>query len=113
MIFWIDAQLPPSLAPWLSENFGVEAQSLRFLGLHGAEDADIVQRARAAGDIVLISKDSDFIEFILRQDAPPRLVWVTCGNLTDRRLRGVFGRVFPEALQHLQAGETIVEIGDA
>ena len=47
MIFWVDAQLPPSLAPWLTERFGVQAQSMRFLGLQAAEDADIFERARA------------------------------------------------------------------
>jgi predicted nuclease of predicted toxin-antitoxin system len=52
VIFWVDAQLPPSLAPWLTERFGVKAQSMRFLGLQAAEDADIFERARAAGDIV-------------------------------------------------------------
>lgn len=51
--------------------------------------------------------------FWIDAQLPPRLIWVTCGNLTNRRLREVFGRVFPEALQHLQAGEAIVEIGDA
>lgn len=61
MIFWIDAQLPPSLAPWLSEGFAVEAQSLRSLGLQAAGDADIFQRARAEGDCVLISKDTTTI----------------------------------------------------
>jgi len=113
VIFWIDAQLPPGLAPWLCERFVVDAQSLRFLGLHGAEDAAVFAHAKAVGDVVLISKDSDFVDLILRQGAPPRLLWVTCGNLTNRRLREVFADAFPSALQHLQAGKSIVEIGDA
>ena len=31
MIVWIDAQLSPALAPWLVEQFGVEALSVRYL----------------------------------------------------------------------------------
>ena len=31
MIYWIDAQLPPQLANWLSETFKVEAYALRDL----------------------------------------------------------------------------------
>lgn len=58
MIFWVDAQLPPNLAPWLTQAFGVEAYSLRYIGLHTAEDGDIFDRARRAGDVVLISKES-------------------------------------------------------
>lgn len=113
MIFWIDAQLPPGLAPWLTEQFGVEAQSLRFLGLHQAEDSAIFYRARDADNVVIVIKDSDFMELILRHGAPPRLIWVTCGNLTNRRLRDVFSRLFAEACLLLEAGESVVELGDA
>lgn len=31
MNFWVDAQLPPMLAEWLSKGFGVDAHSLRVL----------------------------------------------------------------------------------
>jgi predicted nuclease of predicted toxin-antitoxin system len=113
VIFWIDAQLPPGLAPWLTKTFGVEAKSLRFLGLQYAEDPEIYNCARAAGEVVLISKDSDFVELVAQQGPPPRLLWVTCGNLTNRRLRAVFTRVFADARASLEAGEVIVELGDA
>ncbi|MBK1633383.1 hypothetical protein CKO31_22045 [Thiohalocapsa halophila] len=99
MIFWIDAQLPPGLAPWLTDRFGVEAKSLRFLGLQDAEDLESFDSARAVRDVVPISKDSDFVELVSQQGPPPRLLWVTCGNLTNRRLRTVFSRVFADA-QH-------------
>jgi predicted nuclease of predicted toxin-antitoxin system len=113
MIFWVDAQLPPSLAPWLTEMFGASAQSMRLLGLRDAEDLQIFEAAKQAGDTVIISKDSDFIELIVQRGVPPRLLWVTCGNLTNRRLREVFLKLFPEALRLLTNGESIVEIGDA
>ena len=51
VILWIDAQLPPSLAPWLTETFGVQAQSMRFLGLRDADDVQIFELARQAGDV--------------------------------------------------------------
>ena len=113
MIFWVDAQLPPSFARWLTQAFGVEAYSLRYIGLHTAEDGDTFDRARRAGDVVLISKDSDFIELIEQRGTPPRMLWVTCGNLTNRRLREVFGSLFIDAIALLEAGEQIVELGDA
>jgi len=113
MIFWVDAQLPPSLAPWLADTFGVEACSIRFLGLRDAEDGQIFDLARAGDDVVLISKDSDFIELIAQRGTPPRLLWVTCGNVTNRRLREVFECLFRDAVALLQAGEAIVELGDA
>lgn len=46
MIYWIDAQLPPQLASWLSLTFNVEAYALRDQQLRDAEDEQIFQRAR-------------------------------------------------------------------
>jgi len=37
VIFWIDAQLPPQLASWLSQTFKVEAYALRDLQLRDAK----------------------------------------------------------------------------
>jgi predicted nuclease of predicted toxin-antitoxin system len=76
VIFWIDAQLPPSFAPWLTETFNVQAQSLKFLGLRNAEDETIFEAARQQ-QVVIVSKDSDFVELVLRFNTPPQILWVT------------------------------------
>ena len=111
MIFWVDAQLPPNLADWLRWTFKVEAYALRELGLRDADDLEIFKRAQQEG-IVLISKDSDFVELLLRQQPPPQLLWVTCGNTTNQRLQELFNEVFPQALQLLVAGHVVVELED-
>jgi predicted nuclease of predicted toxin-antitoxin system len=51
VILWIDAQLSPALAPWLSERFGVQAFSAKYLGHRDAEDAEIFRAAREAGAV--------------------------------------------------------------
>lgn len=56
MTFWIDAQLPPQLAVWLAQHFGVHAVAVRELGLRDAPDREIFAAARDA-DAVLVSKD--------------------------------------------------------
>jgi len=109
--FWLDAQLPPDLAAWLSRAFQVEAHSLQDLGLRDAEDQVVFEKARASA-AVLISKDSDFVELVSRHGPPPRLLWVTCGNVTNARLREVFTAVFGTACALLHEGRAIVEIGD-
>jgi hypothetical protein len=73
-IYWVDAQLPPQLANWVGQTFQVEAYALRDLHLRDAEDGEIFQQARQKG-IVIISKDSDFVEMILRLGTPPQLLW--------------------------------------
>lgn len=99
------------MASWLSQTFKVEGYALRDLQLRDAEDERIFQKARQQG-IVLISKDSDFVEMVLRLGTPPQLLWVTCGNVTNRRLQNLLTQVFPRALELLVSGEAIVEIAD-
>ncbi len=86
MIFWIDAQLPPKLAQWLRLDHGLDAFAVRDLGLRDAEDAEIFAAARAIG-AVLISKDADFVALVEKLGVPPELLRVTCGNVSNRRLR--------------------------
>lgn len=112
MIFWLDAQLPPQLAPWLCERFGVEAVALRDIGLRDASDQRIFDAARAAG-VVLVSKDIDFVDLVQRLGAPPQLLWVTCGNVTNARLKTVFEATFAAARDLLADGRPVVEIADA
>lgn len=110
MKFWVDAQLPPALAQWLTEQYGVEAHALCDLGMRDAADAEIFAAARQVG-IVVVSKDSDFVDLVSRHGVPPQLLWVTCGNVTNRRLQAVFDKTFAEATVALRAGQPIVEIG--
>ena len=63
MILWVDAQLSPYLAAWITESLGIEARSVSDLGLLRANDRHIFQAAREAGAI-LITKDSDFLSLI-------------------------------------------------
>lgn len=109
LVYWIDAQLPPSLSPWLTATFGVEAYSVAYLGYREAEDEVIFQAARAAGAVV-ISKDADFLERLVRLGPPPQLLYVTCGNTSKARLVEILNRNFEQAHQMLLSGEPVVEI---
>ena len=108
--FWLDAQLPPQLAPWLTVTFGVSAFSAAFLGYRDAPDEVIFQAARDAG-AVIVSKDSDFLDRVQRLGPPPHLLYVTSGNSTTRHLKEVLLKTFPEICRLLLAGESIVELG--
>ncbi|EDZ93355.1 conserved hypothetical protein [Limnospira maxima CS-328] len=109
MKIWVDAQLPPTLANWLTETFGLEASALRDLGLRDAQDIEILAAARAE-NVVIITKDSDFIDLVCRLGTPPQILWLTCGNVTNRNLRQLLIATLPNALEQLQQGEMIVEI---
>ncbi len=109
MKIWVDAQLPPTLAIWLTKTFGLEARALRDLGLRDAQDIEIFAAARAE-NVVIITKDSDFIDLVCRLGTPPQILWLTCGNVTNRNLRQLLIATLPKALEQLQQGEMIVEI---
>ena len=111
MIFWLDAQLSPQFAPWLAQRFNVTAYAVRDLGLRDATDREIFDAARTAG-VVVITKDRDFPDLLTRLGAPPQVIWVTCGNTSNARMRRIFEALFPQALLLLQGGDTLVEITD-
>ena len=111
MILWLDAQLPPSAAAWITATFGIAAHAVRDLGLRDAKDPPIFQAARAAGAVVR-TKDSDFVEMLQRLGPPPKVLWVTCGNTSNARLRDILSQALPAAVARLEGGESLVEIGD-
>lgn len=53
MKIWLDAQLSPTLAEWISGNFDVKCQALRDLGLRDAEDNKIFEEALQKNAIVM------------------------------------------------------------
>jgi predicted nuclease of predicted toxin-antitoxin system len=110
--FWVDAQLPPKLAAWLAAEFEVEAVSLRDLGLRDAEDAEIFEKAKLSS-VVIISKDSDFVDMVSRYGTPPQLLWVTCGNVTNHRLQEVFRNAGGAAINCSKSGRQLLKFVEA
>lgn len=112
MLVWTDAQLSPAVARWLHAKFGVTAVPIRDIGLHAAEDSAIFVAARDAG-AVLMTKDSDFVDLVVRRGAPPQVLWVTCGNTTNAVLQQILQRAWPRIVALIANGEPLVEISDA
>ena len=109
MRLWIDAQLPPTLANWIKAQCNVDACNLDVIGLRGADDVEIFEALRRPGEVIL-SKDDDFVDLVTRLGTPPQLLWVTCGNVTNRSLRVILNRSLDGALALLANGEPVVEL---
>ena len=60
MRIWVDAQMSPAIATWISSNYVVSAVAIRDLGLRDAEDKEIFDAARQEKAVVM-TKDSDFV----------------------------------------------------
>ena len=109
MAIWIDAQISPAIAAWISSNFAVNAVAIRDLGLRDAEDKEIFEAARRENATVM-TKDSDFVLLLDRLGAPPQVIWVTCGNTSNARLKEILTNTLSKALELLESGEELVEI---
>jgi predicted nuclease of predicted toxin-antitoxin system len=110
MIIWLDAQLPPQLAVWIRAKFLIDATAIRDLGLRDAKDSVIFEAARKA-NAVLLSKDADFLEMVLRNGPPPKLMLLNCGNVSNLAMQLLLEARLGEAMRLLDQGESIVEIG--
>ena len=106
MRFLIDAQLPPALVGWLRDR-GHQAEHVVDLDMVGASDAAIADRAEATA-AVLVSKDEDFLTLRL----PDRfaLLWLRCGNATNRALFAWLEPRWQEIERLLASGERFVEV---
>jgi predicted nuclease of predicted toxin-antitoxin system len=109
MIIWIDAQMSPAIAAWISSNFTVNAVAIRDLGMRDAEDKEIFEAARRE-NVIVMTKDSYFVLLLDRFGAPPQVIWVTCGNTSNARLKEILTNTLPRALELLKSGEELVEI---
>lgn len=109
---WIDAQLSPAIAVWINRTFeNIEAQSVREVGLRDALDPEIFEEARK-NNAVIMSKDDDFIKLVERNGPPPKIMWVTCGNTSNAKLKQILSKTLLKAQELLEQGEVIVEISD-
>lgn len=112
MKLWVDAQLSPAIAAWINRKFyDVEASSVRALDLRDATDLKIYDEAKKA-DAVLMSKDDDFIWLIEQKGVPPKLIWITCGNTSNAKMREILSATLLKAKVLLEKGENVVEISD-
>ena len=113
MTIWIDAQLSPFIAKWINSNFPeLEATALRSIGLQDSNDYDIFRKARTA-DVIIMSKDYDFVKLIELHGTPPKLIWITCGNTSNARLCEILKISLKQAIDLLSHQESIVEISEA
>jgi predicted nuclease of predicted toxin-antitoxin system len=109
MIIWLDAQLSPAMASWISHEFSVSAIAVRDLGLRDAKDSEIFSAARQANAIVM-TKDVDFVHLVENSGPPPQVILLACGNTSNAQLKQILKRSLDRTMEWLQKGEPVVEI---
>jgi predicted nuclease of predicted toxin-antitoxin system len=109
MMIWVDAQLSPFIADWICSELKLNSKAIRDLGLRDANDEDIFNKARIA-EAIIMTKDIDFKILQDRLGAPPKIIWLTCGNTSNRRLKEILTSHLNDAIELLNSDDSIVEI---
>lgn len=109
MIIWVDAHISPAIATWITNTFGLTAVALRDVKLRDAENLEIFEAAKTQ-QVIFMTKDSDFVDLVDRLKAPPQIIWLTCGNTSNARLKEILSATLLQALEILRTGEVLVEI---
>jgi predicted nuclease of predicted toxin-antitoxin system len=104
----IDAQLSPKLAVWITEKFGFESCSAKFLGFETSNDKTIFDFAKSKNATV-ITKDDDFVRLSNTYGSPPKVIWLTCGNTSKTRVKEILEIHLLQALELLK-GSDLIEI---
>lgn len=70
------------------------------LGFGGGEDAAIWEYAKQHG-FYIVTQDADFVERIELYGAPPKVIWLRCGNAPTREVERIL-RANAKALAELE-----------
>ncbi len=84
----LDHNLSHRMLPMLSVLFP-DSTHAKLLGFERATDYFIWSYAREHG-FVLVTFDRDFADLTFLRGAPPKVIWLRCGNATVRQVEQLF-----------------------
>ena len=108
MKFFVDNQLPPALARFITEDLRGEALHVGDIGLREGTDAQVWAYA-SENDFVLGSKDDDFVTLYSKTPSA-RLLWIRIGNCRRVFLLKVFSEQWQRLLSRFESGDRFVEL---
>ena len=109
MKFLIDAHFPFRLRNWLIDNGEDAIHTQELPDKNNTSDKEIIRIADEESRII-ITKDSDFIQYRIIHGAPDRLLMVTTGNIVNRELIELFEANFPALKELFEEGKKVIEI---
>jgi predicted nuclease of predicted toxin-antitoxin system len=112
-VFWLDHNLPKVLAAFIYNEYQLSAKSLLDLGFETQADEFIYAKAiEYSSNIVIITKDKDFVQLLQHKGAPPKIIWITIGNCTNDQIKDLFIKHFSTAVTQLLTND-LVEISNS
>lgn len=106
MKFIVDAQLPKSLARFLTAR-GFDAIHTSDLPQRNVTDDLEINRLSLAENRIVISKDSDFYDSYTARQEPYKLLYLTTGNISNPDLLNLFDKNLLLLIHSLQNGSVV------
>lgn len=111
MNFLVDAQLPRALAELL-RSYGHDSKHTLDLPDKNRTTDEILCLLALNEERVLVTKDEDFVDSFLLGGLPPKLLFVTTGNISNKELLELF-RANLTAIVHAPSAHSFVELDRA
>ncbi len=108
MRFLVDTQLPAEVAYFLQTQ-GHQAEHVLELGLGQSKD-NVLWEYAEKHHAVIVTKDEDFADWIVRGRPGPSVVWLRIGNSTNAILLTWLASLWPQIQARLTQGERLIEV---
>ena len=104
----MDTQLPPRLASYLQSKGHDCIHTTDFPDGHLLQDNEIVLIA-IEQDRTVITKDTDFSDHFYLKGAPPKVLLLQFGNISNRDLIDYFDKYFDFVIEAFKGGSQFVQ----
>lgn len=99
--FLVDAQLSKKLSLFLTQRGFDSKHTLDLPNKNKTKDSEINELSLNEKRVV-VSKDLDFIEALLISDKPYKLLYISTGNITNKKLQDIFLKNLEEIVLYLE-----------
>lgn len=108
MKFIVDTQLPFKLSMFLKKNGHDCIHTTDTSNGHLLQDSEIVTIAIEA-ERTVVTKDSDFKDKFHSTGAPPKVLYLTFGNISNKDLLSYFELYLNNIINHFESGNEFIE----
>ncbi|MBL7718767.1 MAG: DUF5615 family PIN-like protein [Flavipsychrobacter sp.] len=106
----MDVHISASICKWLNQTFDVEAVSSYKLDFFIETDYSIFMKAKKA-NAIFITKDKDYIKLLNQLKAPPAIIFLGVGNISNADLKTKLYSSFQQSIDLItKSGFDLVEI---
>lgn len=108
---WLDMQFSPQIAEYITTAFSIKATSSYTLQFNTEDDDVIFKKAKEAGNVIILTKDKDFVDLAMRFQSPPKIILLRTGNCSNQAMKSLLSEHLSFALEQLlNTSAELVEI---